>query len=232
MGKRRKGTKRYQRRRNMIIAVSTAMIMLFSVFLGIGRVAAPKQEKKQESVFPDYSKITVQAPLIQDMLLTKNINSRPGIKRDLIRGIVIHYTANPDTDARANRNYFESRKNMEDEKGNKVSSHYIIGLSGDIIRCVPDDEISYASNQRNKDTIAIECCHPDRTGKFSTETYQSLIHLVSYLADQYEISMDEIIRHYDVTGKNCPKYYVRHEDAWLKLKNDVEIYLKKSMKNA
>ena len=57
------------------------------------------------------------------------------------------------------------------------------------------------------------------------------MHLVAYLADRYEISLKEIIRHYDVTGKNCPKYYVQHEDAWEKLKNDVSVYLKKCTKN-
>ncbi|MBR1743246.1 MAG: N-acetylmuramoyl-L-alanine amidase, partial [Lachnospiraceae bacterium] len=176
-----------------------------------------------------YSKITVEAREIKEKLLTKNVNSRPGIALKKIKGIVIHYTANPNTDAKANRNYFESRKNMEDTSVNKVSSHYIIGLSGNILRCIPDEEIAYASNKRNKDTLSIECCHPDSTGKFSTKTYQALIHLVAYLADRYEISLDEIIRHYDVTGKECPKYYVQHEDAWERLKNDVAAYLKKSV---
>ena len=76
--------------------------------------------------------------------------------------------ANPGTDAMANRNYFESRKTLSDDTANKVSSHFIIGLDGTIIQCIPLNEISiHASNNRNSDTISIECCHPDSSGKFS-----------------------------------------------------------------
>ena len=31
-----------------------------------------------------------------------------------------------------------------------------------------------------------------------------------------------MIRHYDVTGKNCPKYFVEHEDEWEQFKKDVD----------
>ena len=34
-----------------------------------------------------------------------------------------------------------------------------------------------------------------------------------------------MIRHYDVTGKMCPKYYVEHEDAWLVFKQDLLTYI-------
>ena len=30
-----------------------------------------------------------------------------------------------------------------------------------------------------------------------------------------------VIRHYDVTGKICPKYYVENEDAWLAFRQNV-----------
>ena len=30
-----------------------------------------------------------------------------------------------------------------------------------------------------------------------------------------------IIRHYDVTGKECPKYYVKNSKEWEKLKEDI-----------
>ena len=42
------------------------------------------------------------------------------------------------------------------------------------------------------------------SGKFSDATYQSLVKLVRYLADGYGLSSDDVIRHYDVTGKLCP----------------------------
>ena len=81
--------------------------------------------------------------------------------------------------------------------------------------------MSYASNSRNNDTISIECCHPDDTGKFNDKTYNSLVDLVAWLCLKYHLNTEHVIRHYDVTGKNCPKYYVEHEDAWNKFLEDV-----------
>ena len=229
-GKRKKYTKDFLKKRNIIIATSLVMILFFSIVIGVSGLHKEPVQKKIP-VFPDYSKITVKAPVVKEKLLTQNVNSRPGIALKKVNGVVIHYTANPGTDAMANRNYFESRKKRKDSKENKVSSNYIIGLDGTIIRCVPDTEIAYASNQRNADSLSIECCHPDKSGKFSTATYQSLIHLVAYLCDRYEISLSQIIRHYDITGKNCPKYYVENENAWKQLKQDIVSYLKRSMNN-
>ena len=45
--------------------------------------------------------------------------------------------------------------------------------------------------------------------------------LTAYLADTYDLDRDHIIRHYDVTGKLCPKYFVEHEDAWKAFRKDV-----------
>ena len=176
----------------------------------------------------DYSVIQVAKPEMQEMYLTKNINSRPVTPLEKVRGVVVHYTANPGTDAQANRNYFESRKEEPDDKGNKVSSHFIIGLDGRILCCVPENEIAYASNVRNADTLSIECCHPDKSGQFSQATYYSLIHLVAYLCDKYELESSDIIRHYDVTGKKCPKHMVDHPEAWTGFKKEILAYLKKS----
>ena len=87
----------------------------------------------------------------------------------------------------------------------KASSHFVIGLDGEIVQCIPCNEIAYASNNRNSDTIAIECCIPDDTGKFNDSTYQSLIELTTWLIGRYDLGIEDVIRHYDVTGKNCPK---------------------------
>ena len=74
----------------------------------------------------------------------------------------------------------------------------------------------------NSDTISIEVCHPDASGKFNDASYNSLVRLTAWLCDIGHLSSSDIIRHYDVTGKLCPLYYVEHEDAWNKLKKDVE----------
>ena len=140
-----------------------------------------------------------------------------------VNAIVVHYVGNPGTTAAQNRSYFE---NLKDTHATSASSHYIIGLEGEIIQCVPLNEISYASNNRNKDTIAIECCHPDETGQFTTATYKSLVKLVAALCRTYDLDPETgIIRHYDVTGKYCPLYYVNHEDEWYGFKLDVKAEL-------
>lgn len=155
--------------------------------------------------------------------LTPNEYSRPGKELKEVNAIVVHYVGNPGTTAAQNRSYFE---NLKDTHATSASSHYIIGLEGEIIQCVPLNEISYASNNRNKDTIAIECCHPDETGQFTTATYKSLVKLVAALCRTYDLDPETgIIRHYDVTGKYCPLYYVNHEDEWYGFKLDVKAEL-------
>lgn len=158
-------------------------------------------------------------PDVVEDLLSVNSYSRPGIALSAANGIVVHYTANPGSSAKDNRDYFE---NLRFTHKTKASSHYVIGLEGEILQLVPLDEMSYASNSRNTDTIAIECCHPDDSGKFNDATYNSLVELVAWLCTRFNLSTDKVIRHYDVTGKNCPKYFVENEDAWAKFLEDVD----------
>lgn len=160
---------------------------------------------------------------IKVSLLTPNEYSRPGKRLDKVNGIVVHYVANPNTTAEQNRSYFEG---LKDSKATYASSHYIVGLDGEIIQCVPIDEIAYASNDRNADTISIECCHPDETGKFNKETYDSLVLLTAALCRTYGLNPEEnIIRHYDVTGKLCPLYFVEHEDEWHEFRLAVKLQM-------
>ena len=131
---------------------------------------------------------------------------------------MVHYTGNPGTTAQENRDYFEG---LKDGSGTYASSHFVIGMDGEIIQCIPSTEISYASNDRNYDTLSIECCHPDESGQFTEATYQSLVNLTAWLCSHFDVPVDGVIRHYDVTGKECPKYFVDHEDAWEQFRKDV-----------
>ena len=106
---------------------------------------------------------------------------------------------------------------MKDSHETEASSNFVVGLEGEIIQCVPTWEMAYASNERNADTVSIECCHPDETGKFTKETYQSMVQLTAWLCKKY----NQVIRHYDVTGKICPKYFVEDEAAWKQFKNNI-----------
>ena len=166
----------------------------------------------------------VPAPKIDEQLLSINPYSRPGKSIRRLDYIVIHYLANPKTTAQENRDYFESLKELRNES---MSANYVVGLDGEVIHCIPDDEIAYASNRANDYSISIENCHKDDTGRFTTKTYNSLVELTAYLAEQYSIDRDHVIRHYDVTGKDCPKYFVDHPDRWEKFLDDVFEYQEK-----
>lgn len=167
--------------------------------------------------------IDASRPELDVELLSVNEYSRPGAKTGRINGIVIHYTANPGSTAMQNRDYFEG---LKDSHQTKASSHFIVGLDGEIVQCVPTWEVAYASNERNSDTVSIETCHPKKDGKYTKETYRSLVELTAWLCKKFDLNENDVIRHYDVTGKICPKYFVENEDAWKKFKKDV----KKSMK--
>ena len=150
--------------------------------------------------------------------LTPNEYSRPGDPLGEVTNLFVHYTANPGTSAAQNRSYFEQQKDTHERS---VSSHFIIGYEGEIIQCVPLDEIAYAVQTRNQDSISIECCYVAEDGSFTQETYDSLIQLLAWLTDAYDLEPDDILRHYDCGGKKCPLYYTEHEDAWVQLKADV-----------
>ena len=213
--------KKYHRksRRNRTKKLMIIGVILLIVILGIGIMQRRYGRERQGQLDVDASQ-----PDIDVQLLDINEYSRPGIESDSITGIVIHYTANPGSTAQQNRNYFNG---LKDSHETSVSSHFVVGLEGEIIQCVPTWEIAYASNERNHDTVSIECCHPDETGKFNDETYKSVVQLTAFLCEKYGLTQENVIRHYDVTGKICPKYFVEHEDAWQTFKEDVEAALQK-----
>ena len=157
---------------------------------------------------------------IQDNLLTISPYCRSGEKQNSIQYIVVHWVANPGSSALGNRNYFN---NLANTHSTSASSHYIVGLNGEIIRCIPENEVAFHSGSysMNRKSIGIENCHPDWNGQFNSNTYNSLVELCADICKRYNLSVNNIIRHYDVTGKNCPKYYVENQDAWTQFKKDV-----------
>lgn len=160
-------------------------------------------------------------PQWEEDFLTPNEYSRPGDPLGTVTNIFVHYTANPGTSAKQNRSYFEQLKDTQERS---ASSHFIIGYDGEIIQCVPLDEIAYAVMTRNEDSISIECCYKSEDGSFTQETYDSLIALLSWLTETYGLDSEDILRHYDCGGKKCPIYYTENEDAWERLKADVRDY--------
>ncbi len=229
---------RENRTRNRALAAGVVLAAVFLVFFIRGKVFSEGDGAVGKELWPDahdparpvfldengkrviqWEKIQVP-DWIEKELLPVNEFSRPGTFVDDVAGIVIHYTANPGTTARQNRDYFAGLSDGASET--YVSSHFIIGIDGTIIQCVPMSEVAYASNDRNRDTVSIECCHEEESGRFSKETYASLVRLTAWLSDTYMIRTEDIIRHYDVTGKACPKYFVDYEDKWKGFLLDVE----------
>lgn len=209
---------RKRRRRIQLYTRVCCFIVLF-ILVGIGGLKVYEKSPWNKR----YSERTGQAvdkmqPEIQVELLTINPHSRPGIKTERIRGIVIHYTANPGSTAMQNRNYFEG---LKDTGATDASSHFIVGLEGEIVQCVPTWEVAYASNRRNSDTISIETCHWTEEGTYTEETYESMVQLTAWLCKKFDLTEKDIIRHYDITGKICPKYFVDDENAWEQFKADV-----------
>ena len=201
-----------RRRRNPRFVILCAALLALACGLAVGLfrwlTAGPPAE---DTVLPDY---------VTEDLLTVNQWSRPGTPLEEINGIVIHYVGNPGTTAQANRNYFESLSTGKD--GTYASSHFVVGLEGEVLLCVPLTEEAYASNSRNGDTVSIEVCHPDDTGEFSTVTYDRVVELTAWLCREFRLDPErDVVRHYDVTGKLCPLYYVEKPEAWDAFLSDV-----------
>ena len=168
------------------------------------RMKAERVEQIRQVQIPDWVEIR---------LIDVDGSSRRGEDLEDVQDIVIHYVGNPGTTAEQNRCYYCNPESS-------VSSHFLIGLDGEILQCLPLHEKSSATNWRNADTISIEVCHPDDSGQFTEATYASLVRLTAWLLDACDLEQDHIIRHYDVTGKDCPRYFVANEQAWEQFKMD------------
>jgi N-acetylmuramoyl-L-alanine amidase len=186
---------------------------------------------------------------LQERYLTQNIFSRPGRPLASVKGIVVHWVANPGSSAMANRNYFESLKEQpqataeQKQNARYASAHFIVGLEGEAIQCLLETEMGYhvgaasynplavkrLSSYPNNCTLGIELCHPaelDAAGKkitnpglwageFLPQTLDAASELIKELLERYRLGSEDIYRHYDITGKDCPRYFVKNEGAWL-----------------
>ena len=206
--------RRAQVRRRVLGTVAVVGVCVLGLGFGVRQLTGIGQSGPVDIQADTTSVQWEGAPPINVELLTPNALQQ-------INGIVIHYTANPGSTAQQNHDYFEG---LKDSQSTKASSHFIIGLDGEVIQCIPSSEWAYASNSRNSDTLSIECCHPDESGQFTDATYQSLVQLTGWLCHRFGLSSEDVIRHYDVTGKDCPKYFVEHEDAWVQFRQDVQDY--------
>lgn len=195
-----------------ILIVSVAVLLVCACVLGAVWWLSPSRQVRErvqalrEATLPDY--------VTPDLIPTLG-TARSGRALEDFNGIVIHYVGNPATSATANRNYFA-------KAGTTVVSHFVVGLEGEVIQCLPLWERSVASNSRNSDTVSIEVCHPDDSGRFNEITYAAVVRLTAWLCQVGDLSTEQVIRHYDITGKECPRYFVRNEAAWEQFLTDVD----------
>lgn len=136
--------------------------------------------------------------------------------------IVIHYTANNGDTAQGNASYFNSVIRY-------ASANYFVDENG-IVQVVKDTDIAWHCESkgmklltpcRNKNSIGIEMCsRKDASGKYyiKQETVDNAIELTKLLMKKYNIPIENVIRHFDCCGKNCPEPFVRDENLWIKFK--------------
>lgn len=154
-------------------------------------------------------------------------NSNYSAKRggNPIKYVVIHYTANNGDTAQNNCKYFNS-------PNRKASAHYFVGSDG-VFQSVQDIHTAWHCGGssykhkycRNANSIGIEMCSKiDGNGKYYIENsvIDNAIDLTKYLMDKYNIPSNNVIRHYDVTGKACPEPFVRDENIWKNFKLQLE----------
>lgn len=220
--RRRQRIKRRVAALGLCIAIVFLLVCLIRIIMEPGIGEDIREVVLQEGGILRGIENTVPHPDWTEDFLTVNEYSRPGTRLRKVKDIFVHYTANPGTNAVQNRSYFEQLKDTHERS---ASAHFIIGYEGDILQCVPLNEVAYAVKTRNEDSMSIECCYLNEDGSFTQETYDSLIELLAWLLREYDLTTENILRHYDCGGKKCPLYYTEHEDAWEQLKADVQAKL-------
>lgn len=150
-----------------------------------------------------------------------------------IKYIVWHYTANDGDTDEANGKYFNS-------PNRNASAHYFVD-DDSITQSVPDNYVAWSvggnryenykttggaklySIAKNANTLNIELCDTQKNGKYnvSDKTLANAIALTKDLMKKYNIPIENVIRHFDVTGKSCPAYYV-DEVLWNEVKNKIQ----------
>ena len=146
---------------------------------------------------------------IKNAYIPINPYNRPGQASNPVR-ICVHYTGDIGAGAdRLAQFYANVAAGMfPDKPWNWTSTQYIVGLNGEVIRIVPDNEVSYAASGKNSGTIHIEVCYKQSSGEFEQASKDALRELVLSLMQKYNISADKVVRHYDLTGKLCPYFYI------------------------
>ena len=136
-------------------------------------------------------------------------------KTKTVKYIVIHNTGNNNDSAKNNVDYFASWNDRQ------AGAHFFIDQKGLIGRSIPMELTAYAVGDNGKgelknivsnyNSISIELC--DIVTKEPSEAMvKSVAELIAYIR-KYCPKAIPIVRHYDVTRKECPKAMLKDE-SW------------------
>ncbi|KJD55896.1 N-acetylmuramoyl-L-alanine amidase [Bacillus amyloliquefaciens] len=163
-----------------------------------------------------------------------NQYTRPGLKLAGVKGIVMHWTATPGASALNERNYFNGTC-IADKR--KASAHYFVDRK-EAQHIIPENEVAYHAHDQNRcyvsflkpnantTAIGVEMC-VEKDGKIHSETVQNAAELVADLCKRYGLSTNKIVRHYDVTNKNCPAPWVSDSSQLTAFRKKVDSLLGK-----
>lgn len=71
---------------------------------------------------------------------------------------------------------------------------------------------------RNANSIGVEICMLDAQGRVRQGSIDNAVKLVRALMTTYGVTIGRVLRHYDVTGKDCPAPMVADEKRWAAFK--------------
>lgn len=178
-----------------------------------------------------YISATINGIKINSSIQCNSTNKNNNSERT-VSYIVMHYTGNKKDTAKANANYFKG-------KNRGASAHFFVDDSN-IYQSVELRDTAWHcgansykhSNCRNFNSIGIEMCCTAGNYKISSKTIENAAHLVAKLCKDLGIAAKEVdkyvLRHYDVTGKACPKQMSdggKYDADWVDFLNDVRAYM-------
>lgn len=151
---------------------------------------------------------------IQRKISSYNYSSRNG---NSIKYIVLHYTGNKGDTAKNNVDYFYGGDR-------NASAHYFVD-DNSIWQSVEESNSAWSVGDgkgqygiTNQNSISIEmCCNS--SGIISEKTETNALELVKYLMSKYNISISNIVRHYDASRKICPNWSADNWNRWTTFKN-------------
>lgn len=151
--------------------------------------------------------------------------SRIGRKLICVEFLIWHYTANPGATAENHIDYFQGlkRQNPHDNVDDLYASAHLFIDRDSAVEIIPLEEEAFHAGSRwyNQRSIGIELCI-EKDGSFHPDTIKRAVQIGAFLCSKHKIDpIGKQLRHFDVTGKICPKPWVDHPDQFVKFKNDV-----------